>query len=141
MLHTGLVTLPRSIWVALYQTTPAGRSASAIISPRRSWGPKGAEYERVRAMTLLADVLESAACEPAPILVIIAAYLLGRCNPYLGRGERLGRVGIRGLLAGFGSHPTSIGLGLWGQFAPEWSSQRLCGHRGTTLARPVNASL
>ena len=132
--HAGLAALTRSIWVALCQPTPAGRTASTRISPRRSWGPEWAEHERVRAAALHTDVLELTASVPASVFIELAAHLLGRRDPYPGRGEWLGRTGDR-------SHPTSTGLGLWGQFSPAWSSQRQCGQRGTTLARPMNASL
>ena len=62
--HAGLAALTRSIRVTLCQPTPAGRTASTRISPHRSWGPEWAEHERVRAVALHTDVLESTASVP-----------------------------------------------------------------------------
>ena len=55
-------------------------------------------------------------------------------------GGRLGSV-LSGRLDGGWNHPTTMGLGCWGQPVLPWSSERQCWHRGMNRARPVKASL
>ena len=81
---------------------------------------------------------ETAAGEPASILIKVAANLLvgGMLSPELEGLQMAQQTAV-----GYGTTRTLGGLGLCGQDAPPWSSDRQSGQRGMDLARPVKASL
>ena len=80
---------------------------------------------------------EAAPAETAAAVIKVTANFLPRgWDTASVGGRRLGSV-LSGRLDGGWNHPTTMGLGCWGQPVLPWSSERQCWHRGMNRARPV----